>query len=409
MTARTSSRAAGPRAATAAAVTVTTVGVLPVFLVGLLSVQLRADLGFGPAVLGGLATAFFAASAASSFLVGPMVRRWGSVAVVRLSAVVAGAAMAVVALLARDVLALSAALVVAGWANGVGQPASNDLIARAVPPGRLGLAYGLKQAAIPLGTLLAGVAIPLVAIPLGWRWAFGLAAALALLVAGAVPRRYGDRTAGRAAQSEAAGPFRRSALLVLATALMLGAATGNAMAAFFVASAVESGIAPGTAGVLAAVASGAGVATRVLIGWLADRVRGRWLLVVAGQMAVGGVAYGLLGTGREALLAAGVVIGYCSGWAWAGLATYAIARMHPDMTAQATAITQGGVALGAALGPLAFGAVVAAASYAVAWAATAVLSLLGALVCVAGRVLLLRDRPALVAAQRSRRPVTPPG
>ncbi|SDX75208.1 Nitrate/nitrite transporter NarK [Modestobacter sp. DSM 44400] len=396
-------RPAGSRSAAVAAVTVTTVGVLPVYLAGVLSVQLRADLGFGPALLGVLVATFFATSAASSFTAGLMVRRWGPVAVVRLSAVVAGAALAAIALAARDVLTLSAALVAAGWANGVGQPASNDLIARSVPPERQGLAYGLKQAAIPLATLLAGVGIPLIAIPFGWRWAFGLAAVLALLVAVSVPGGGRLRPTASSAPSEAAGPFRRAPLLVLAGGLLLGAATGNALGAFFVASAVAEGIPPATAGVLAAVASIAGIGTRILIGWLADRVRARWLLIVAAQMAVGGAAYALLGSGREALVAVGVIVGYCSGWAWAGLATYAVARMHHGMAARATAITQGGMGSGAALGPLAFGAAAAATSYSVAWYGTAVLSLLGAAVCVLGRSMLMRDRPALVAAQQQRR------
>jgi MFS family permease len=77
--------------------------------------------------------------------------------------------------------------------------------------------------------------------------------------------------------------------------------------------------------------------------------------------------------------------------------------MHPGRAAQATSITQGGVGLGAALGPLAFGAVVSAASYTVAWTATAALAVLGGLVCLVGRRMLLRERPALVAAHRQRR------
>jgi hypothetical protein len=59
--------------------------------------------------------------------------------------------------------------------------------------------------------------------------------------------------------------------------------------------------------------------------------------------------------------------------------------------------------LGAALGPLAFGAVVSVSSYAVAWSATAALAVVGGLVVVLGRQLLLRERPALVAAHRQRR------
>ena len=394
---------ASSRAAGTAAVSVTTVGVLPPFMVGVLWVQVRADLGFGPSLLGVLVACFFLVSGLSALTAGMVVRRLGTSPVVRLSALVAAASMLVIALAAQHTAVLVGALVLAGWGNGVGQPASNDLIARAVTPDHHGLAYGTKQAAIPLATMLAGVAVPLVAIPLGWRPAFVLGAGLALLVTLTVPsgRRLPPR--GAAVASEAAGPFRRAALVVLACGLMLGAATGNALGSFFVATAVASGIAPGTAGVLAAVASATGAIARITFGWLADRVRSRWLLVVAAQMAVGGLSYALLGTGVEVLIGAGAVIGYCTAWAWAGLSTYSVARMHPGMAARATSITQGGMGAGAALGPLLFGLLVTATSYAVAWYATAAVSVVAGAVIVQGRRMLLRDRPGLVAAQELRR------
>lgn len=397
-------RPAGPGRAATAAVTVTTAGVLPAYLVGVLWVQVRADLGVGPSLLGVLVAAFFATSAVSALSAGTLVRKLGTVRVVRLSGLTAALTMLVIALAARDTAVLVAALVVAGWGNGIGQPASNDLIARSVSAGRQGLAYGLKQAAIPLSTLLAGVAVPLIAIPLGWRTAFGLGAVLALFVVLSVP---GPRRLGSAGSSsppsEAAGPFRRAPLYVLAAGLALGAGTGNALGSFVVSTAVAGGIAPGTAGVLAAVASGVGALARVLVGWLADRVRTRWLLVVAAQMSVGGLSYALLGTGVEALIAVGAVVGYCTGWAWAGLSTYSVTRMHHGMAAQATSITQGGMGLGAAAGPLAFGGLLSVSSYAVAWTATAALAVVAGLVVVLGRHLLLRERPALVAAHRQRR------
>jgi MFS family permease len=386
-----------------AAVSVTTVGVLPVYMVGVLWVQLSEDLGFGPSLLGVLVSCFFFVSAAASLTAGMIVRRFGTSPVVRLSALLGAASMMLIATAAQHVPVLIGALALAGWGNGIGQPASNDLIARAVPPGRHGLAYGTKQAAIPLSTMIAGVAVPVVAIPLGWRPAFAIGAGLALLVVLLVPAGRRLPPVGRAEASEAAGPFRRAPLFVLAGGLMLGAATGNALGSFFVATAVDSGIAPATAGVLAAVASGAGATARIVLGWLADRVRMRWLLVVAAQMGIGGLSYALLGTGVEALVAAGAVIGYCTGWAWAGLSTYSVARMHPGMAAPATSITQGGMGAGAALGPLLFGIVVSAGSYAVAWYATAAVSVVAGAVVVLGRRMLVRERPALLAAQLSRR------
>jgi MFS family permease len=394
---------ASSRAAGTAAVAVTTVGVLPVYMVGVLWVQLRADLGFGPSLLGTLVACFFATSAVSALTAGTVVRRFGTSPVVRLSALVGAVSMLLVALGAQYTPVLVGALVLAGWGNGIGQPASNDLIARAVAPHRHGLAYGTKQAAIPLSTMIAGVAVPLVAIPLGWRPAFAIGAVLALLVLLTVPGGNRLRPPGSAEPSEAAGPFRRAPLVVLAVGLMLGAATGNALGSFFVATAVDSGIAPATAGVLAAVASGTGAAARIVMGWLADRVRAKWLLVVATQMAIGGLSYALLGTGVEVLIAAGAVIGYCTGWAWAGLSTYSVARMHPGMAARATSITQGGMGAGAALGPFVFGLVVSASDYSVAWFGTAAMSVVAGAVIVQGRRMLMRERPGLVAAQQQRR------
>jgi MFS family permease len=332
-----------------------------------------------------------------------VVRRFGTSPVVRLSALVGALSMLVIGVAAQYTVVLIGALVLAGWGNGIGQPASNDLIARAVATNRHGLAYGTKQAAIPLSTMIAGVAVPLIAIPLGWRPAFAIGAVLALLVMLTVPGGARLRPPGSAEPSEAAGPFRRAPLFVLAAGLLLGAATGNALGSFFVATAVDGGIAPATAGVLAAVASGIGAAARIAMGWLADRVRAKWLLVVATQMGIGGLSYALLGTGVEVLIAAGAVIGYCTGWAWAGLSTYSVARMHPGMAARATSITQGGMGAGAALGPLVFGLVAGASSYSVAWYGTAAVSVVAGAVIVQGRRMLMRVRPGLVAAQQQRR------
>ena len=53
---------------------------------------------------------------------------------------------------------------------------------------RQGLAFGAQQSGATLGALLAGLALPAVAIPLGWRWAYVAAAALALGAAAFAPR-----------------------------------------------------------------------------------------------------------------------------------------------------------------------------------------------------------------------------
>ena len=396
-----------------AAVVVTVVGLLPVYLLGGLAVQVRADLDLGRTGLGLLVAAFFGGAAVGSLLGGRAADRLGAGLVMR-AAAAAGVVALAAAAAAPSAPVLAAVLVVGGIASGVGQPASNALIARSVAPHRRGTVYGAKQAAIPAGVLLGGLAVPVFGVTVGWRWAYVATAALSLVVPVLVPTRAApagpdlrgtdgrSATAVRAAQ--AAGPYRLAPLLVLAVGTTLGAAVGNCFAAFFVETAVDAGRDPGTAGLLAAGGSALGVLSRSSLGVLADRRDGRWFLVVAAMMLAGLPASGLLASGAAVALFPAVLLAYGLGWAWAGLVNHAVTLMHPDAPGRATGVTQSGVALGGGLGPLVFGRVADAQTLSVAWWATGVLSVLAAAAVVAGRRLLLRDRPALAAALRDEGP-----
>ena len=392
-----------------AAVAVTVVGMLPVYLLGGLAVQVRADLGVGRTGLGVLVAAFFAGAAVGSLLGGRAADRLGPTRVMRCAAAT-GALALLGGALAPGPSGFTAALVAGGLASGVAQPASNALIARAVAAHRRGIAYGAKQAAIPAGVLLGGLAVPVFGVTVGWRWAYATAALLAVVVPVLVPSRTPPpgpdlrRTDGRSSTalraSQAAGPYRLAPLAVLAAGTTLGAAVGNSFGAFFVETAVDAGQAPGAAGLMAAGGSALGVLARLGLGAVADRRDGRWFLVVAAMMLAGAPASALLALGASAALLPAVLLAYGIGWAWAGLLNHAVTLMHPDAPGRATGVTQSGVAVGGALGPLGFGGLADAASLGVAWAAAAVLAVLAAVAVVVGRRLLLRDRPALAAALR---------
>lgn len=394
---------------TGAAVSVTLVGMLPVYLLGGLAVQARADLGFGRTGLGLLVASFFGGAALGSLLGGRSADRLGPTRVMRAAAAVGSGALAAAAVAPTTGL-LGLALVVAGVASGAGQPASNALIARAVARHRRGTAYGAKQAAIPAGVLLGGLAVPLFGLTVGWRWAFAAAAAGALLVLPAVPRTVPPappdrrpatgRTSTAARADQAAGAYRLAPLAVLAVGTTLGSAVGNSFGAFFVETAVEAGQDPGRAGLLAAAGSGLGVLARVGLGALADRRDGRWLVVVAGMLAVAAPASALLAVGTSPVLLPAAVLAYGVGWAWAGLLNHAVTLLHPGAPGRATGVTQSGVALGGSLGPLGFGALADAVSLAAAWSLTGALALVGATAVLLARRLLVRDRPALAAALR---------
>src|SRR5919107_1756562 len=211
------SRDTGAVRAAAGAITVTTVSVLPVFLTGALAVQLGDELGFDPAGLGLVVALYFGVSALCSLPVGRLVERWGGATTSRIAVLGVAVVMLALAVFAKSYVSLLAILLCSAWCNVMGQLASNLTLARSVPAHRLGLSFGVKQAAIPLATLLAGAAVPLVALTIGWRWAYVMAAGAAPLAprrrparpgAEAAPGRAGDARAGRAGCGVGAGRRR---------------------------------------------------------------------------------------------------------------------------------------------------------------------------------------------------------
>lgn len=377
------------RTITAAAVS-TTLGTLPVFLLGALAVLVRADLGFSETQLGAAATVFFGTSTLLSLPAGRVAERYGAFRATTAAAAIGTAALLGIAVFARSYPVLLVFLTVAGAGNAFAQIGSNLSLARGVPGPRQGLAFGVKQTAIPVATLLGGLAVPLIGLTVGWRWAFAGGAAVALVFAVVVPPDVAPppRPANTPVR---AGDAATGPLAVIALGAALGAAATNAFGAFLVESAVASGVSPGTGGLLLAAGSTLGIVMRLSVGWAADRRDGRHLRVVAAQLAGGAVGLGLLATAGTIPLVLGTLLGFGAGWSWPGLLNFAIVRVNRGAPAAATSITQTGVFAGGALGPVAFGATVEAASYDVAWIASAVLLLAAAGLVTVGRRLLVID------------------
>lgn len=357
---------------------------------GGLAVQIRGELGFGAGALGLAVAVFFAASALFSVLSGRVVERIGSSMGMRTAALVGAASLLAVATLAGSWWGLVACLVLGGLGNSISHPATHLMLAREVPQGRQGLAFGVKQAAIPTATLLAGLAVPTIAVTAGWRWAFAGGALLALAVALIVPK--GGEQGVRHVREARAGDAPLAPLVLLALGIGLGSMAATPLGAFVVDSAVVSGVGVGEAGLLLALGSAASIAVRVLFGHLADGMRGGRLRLVAGMLVIGTAGFVLVASGISSLLVVGVVLAFAAGWGWPGLFNFAIVKSNPKAPAAATGITQTGASSGAALGPLAFGLVVDASSYGVAWLCSAAVALAAAAAILAGRHILLRDR-----------------
>lgn len=404
----------------ALAIGLATTGVLPVFLTGALAVQLEANLHVGATSIGGAVATFFAASALSSVRAGRLAERVGPFKVM-----VVAVGLALVALLGNGLVVSSLPgligfLVAGGLSNGAMQPAVNLLLARAVYDHRQGLAFGVKQAAIPTSTLLAGLAVPALALTAGWHFAYLAAAGLALIVGAVlvfVGRRlmplpastYGLMPASQPSsvhdsgvqynrveitppRGKDVGGFNARPLVLVAAAMACAVAASNALGSFVVPGAVNAGVAPGLAGLLSAAGSVVGLSVRVGSGWRADRtgLRGRraadaHLKTVGTLIAVGAFGYGALATGVTGLLVPAVLVSYGGGWGYNALFNLAVVRAYPETPARATGVTQVGTYIGGMVGPLSFGVIVDHLGFHVGWALCAGLAVVAVTTFFFGR------------------------
>lgn len=380
-----------PVRASAGAVVTTVACVLPVFLLGGLAVQMGTDLGFSPAGLGLAVSVYFGVSALASVPSGRLVERYGPAVVARCGILLAAGSMLAVAAFARSYPVLVSLLALSAAANALGQLASNAALAQHVPARRQGLSFGVKQAAIPVSTLLAGAAVPTIALTAGWRWAFVAAAVAALTTLAAVPRQLPGlaRRAGAARAGRAT-----AALVVIGAAATLASGAANALGTFLVDSAAARGLSPGLAGLTLTLGSAVCVAARVGAGWLADRRETGHVALIAAMLLVGAVGLGLLALTGSVPLVVGVVLGFGLGWAWPGLMNFAVVRLHPQSPAAATSITQTGVYAGGCLGPLSLGPLAAHLGYPAMWTIAAVAMLLAAALMLVGSRLLTRAAAA---------------
>jgi MFS family permease len=294
-------------------------------------------------------------------------------------------------------------LVAAGVANGLTQPGVNTLVTRTIPLHRQGVAFAVKQSAIPATALIGGVAVPLFGETVGWRWAY---AAFALLPAaaiwliglfdtGPVPRR------GEASQTAERAPVSVASLGWLAAGIGLGAGATSALGAFFVTTAVAYGLERGTSGWLAAAGALACVITRLVVGRWCDRSGRDPLSLTVAMLATGAVAFAAIGVHAVEVTVVATAFAFGLGWGWPGLFNLAVVRRNPHAPGVATGITQTGTYVGAMAGPLAIGWLADHVSITSAWITAAAL-LLAAAVCIA----IGGAAGGRRAVDRARRPLT---
>lgn len=333
---------------------------LPAFLVGALSLQMRQDIDITPAQFGLVASVFFLMSALASLPLGRVVQRWGSVNSLRLAGLLSFAGYLAIGLVVQSWRGLFVSLGVVGCANAIVHPAGNLAISQGVSAAR-GLAFGVKQAAVPMATLIAGIAVPVAALVVPWQTVFivaGFGTVIAGLLTSTIKTLPVDVISRRVRASGQRGNVVMLPLIMVAIGGGLGAAAVNAFSIFFVPAAVSIGWSEIGAGRMLFVSSLLAITLRIVIGAVADRLHSDGMLGIVACTAVGAVTFLTMGFSQQsAFFATVLIVGFAIGWSWQGLFQFTVAIKNENQTAVATSISQTGVWVGGVLGPLSFGAI----------------------------------------------------
>jgi predicted MFS family arabinose efflux permease len=356
---------------------------------------LVADLGLSRAAVGGLVTVSFAVAAVMSMVAGHLVDLWGARrGLVVLCGVVLVALVGAAGAPGYGWLLVSVAA--AGVGQAVANPATNVLVAQAVPADRRGTAIGVKQAGVQAAAFLGGLVLPAVAAAAGWRAALRVTAllplAVLLVVWWWVPRPQRPVTGGR--WWRLSMPSGWLAWLV-GFSLLLGTGLAAVNTYLPLYATQRLGLGTGAGGALLAAFGLTGLLARVWWGRWADRAAEvvpvlAWLAAAAG---------------------AGVVLLFSAGPVWSGLVWLGAVVVGGSATAanavsmlvvmrqgkavgQASGLVSLGFFGGFVVGPAAVGWCADAGGWELAWLVVG--GVFAATAGVAARVRAVFARPELV-------------
>ena len=285
----------------------------------------------------------YIAAILSSSAGGLMASRYGAVRVSQAALLASGIGIAVFGL--GSVWLLIPAALLIGIGMGPPTPASSQVLARVTPPALASVTFSVKQTGVPLGNMVAGLAIPLLIAWGSWQaaaWAVALCClVLAILIEPLRPMLDVERggstrgivTALRDLLSPVrrvwgAGDYRRLALVsVVFTAMQV---TFGAFLVVYLVQRLNLDLA--VAGLVLSIGQLSGAGARIVWGAVADRT-GRPMLTLTGLtlgMAAGSATLAMVDAGWSfAALAAASVLYGSTAIGWGGVFFAELARRAP--------------------------------------------------------------------------------
>jgi MFS family permease len=331
----------------------------------------------------------------------PLIRRAGPIRSLQIG--MAAAAFGVASLSLETALAVAAASLLIGVGYGPSPPAGSEVLHKNAPPRHRTLIFSIKQAGVPLGGVIAGLALPPLATGMDWRlslvFCVVLAIATIILMQGVREATDAGRDRAQALGAEAflsrdnvTRPLRALAAVPLLTRLAyagacyaVGQGVWFAFLVIFLVVALGHDLA--TAGKVFATMQASGIVGRILLGWVSDRIgSGLVTLAVIGVVSAATSTALAFATPDWPLAwlyllagVAGVTVSSWNGVHLAEIAHFARPGTVGDTTAGGTLVTF----IGYVVGPSGIGLVLAfTGSWQAAFFATAAVSLSATLVLV---------------------------
>jgi MFS family permease len=147
-------------------------------LIPTLAPALLDELSWSETAIGYLASLGTVGSILFLFAGAPLIRRAGPIRALQIGIGLGIVGIAALALPFAFAAALGALLI--GFGYGPSTPAGSEVLQRHAPARHRNLVFSIKQAGVPIGGVLAGVALPMIAEALGWRAALVFAALVAI-------------------------------------------------------------------------------------------------------------------------------------------------------------------------------------------------------------------------------------
>lgn len=377
-----------------------TLATMAAFSIPALAPMVARDIGVDGALIGLFVSVVYGVGIVSSLLAAGFIARYGAV---RAAQFVLACALGLVVVCAQGTAAsVALGALILGIAYGLTAPVSTHLLVPRTPPSIVNMVLSTRQIGVPLAGVLAATIMPPLALAIGWKSALLLQAIpiVALILLLEIPRREWDGAPSPTISSAKSVLIRsfgllrgNSAMQRLTFASIVYSGAQLAFVAFMTVHVTSrTGLNLVMAGWALASYQLAGVISRPIFGWIADRfIPARLVLGIQGfVMAAAALLAGNFGPGWPvwAIMAVAAVAGATAS-GYTGLAYAEYARLGGAQRTEATGLGSAAMFFGVLVMPsLGSVAITATGTYLAAYGAIAVLAV------IAGAVLLLPVKDA---------------